>query len=263
MSKHKGLKSIVLVFGVLCLLLVGFQSLIQKDEGNRSVVSKVVNRLSPTKVQKNKEEKGKKVYLTFDDGPCNTTPELLAALDESNVKATFFVTAQFMNKKELIEQIKEIDRRGHTIAIHTYSHDYRDIYKSVDSYFSDFKKMDDIIFEAIGKRSKIFRFPGGSNTGYNAAIRSALIKEAKVRGLVYYDWNAYDGDNDGYEGSELVERAVKESGYTDKSILLMHNIPNKNSVIDGIPEIVKQLKAEGYTFDVLDESVKPIQFSSY
>lgn len=203
----------------------------------------------------------KNVYLTFDDGPCSTTPQLLDVLDKYNVKATFFVTAQFMNKKELIAMIREIDRRGHTVAVHSYSHDYGTIYNSVEAYLADFDKMDDIIFEATGKRSRIFRFPGGSNTGYNEGIREELLSVMQERGLVYFDWNAYDGDCDGYDQSAMIERAVKESSYSDHSILLMHNIPGKNTVIHALPEIIRQLDAQGHHFPALDESVKTVQFS--
>lgn len=216
-------------------------------------------------VEKQKESEDttnkKVVYITFDDGPCATTPKLLDVLDQYNVKATFFVTAQFMNDEDLVKQLKEIHDRGHVVAVHSYTHDYGQIYSSVDAFMADYKKMDDLIYEATGEHSRIFRFPGGSNTGYNSSIRKNLLEEVKKQGLIYHDWNAYDGDCDGYKGEDLIKRAVQESSYTNRSILLMHNIPGKDTVIESLPEIIKQLQAAGYTFDVIDENVKPIQFA--
>ncbi len=206
------------------------------------------------------QPQGKTVYITFDDGPCSTTPQLLDVLDECDVKATFFVTAQFMNDRELVEQMKEIHRRGHKLAVHSYTHDYNQIYSSVSAFVEDYQKMDNLIAEATGTHSKIFRFPGGSNTGYNSAIRSELLQEVKNRGLIYHDWNAYDGDCDGYTGEKLIERAVTECSYTDRSVLLMHNIPGKETVIESLPEIIRQLREAGYSFDIMSDDMKPIQF---
>lgn len=205
-------------------------------------------------------ETGKTVYLTFDDGPYQSTPQLLDVLDQYNVKATFFVTAQFLNEADLIEQIKEIDKRGHEVAVHSYSHDYQTIYSSVEAYVQDYNKMDDIIYKATGKRSTIFRFPGGSNGGYSKYIRTELIGKMNSLGLTYYDWNAYDGDCDGYKGQALINRAVAESSCTDRSILLMHDIPGKETVIESMPAIIEQLREKGYNFAPLDASVEPIQF---
>lgn len=206
------------------------------------------------------ESDDKVVYLTFDDGPCESTPELLAVLRELNVKATFFVTAQFGTDEKVLEWMKMIKEDGHELAVHSYSHKYNEIYNSVEEFLADYKKMDDMIIEATGERSHIYRFPGGSNAGYNKSIRTELIEDLNSRGIVYHDWNAYDGDCDGFSKDQMIQKAVKESGYKNKSILLMHNIPKKGDVIKALPEIVGQLKNKGYRFDVLDGTVEPIQF---
>ena len=74
-------------------------------------------------------------------------------------------------------------KEGHVIAVHTYSHRYRDIYSDVDSYLSDFKKTDDAICKVTGKRSTIFRFPGGSINIFNStfpAPKHALNLEKSI-----------------------------------------------------------------------------------
>ncbi len=203
----------------------------------------------------------KVIYLTFDDGPCQRTPKLLDVLDELDVKATFFVSAQFGGQEEILKDLKEIDARGNKIGVNSYTHQYRDIYSSVPAFLDDYKKMDDLIVQATGKRSSVFRFPGGSNTGYNEGVRKALLTEMNRRGFVYHDWNAHNGDSEGYAPDAQVERAVREASSNSKSVILMHDTPDKGSVVDVLPQIVNQLKAKGYRFDVIDETVRPFQFA--
>ena len=71
-----------------------------------------------------RQEKGiKVVYLTFDDGPTpNNTPRILEILKKNNIKATFFVIGQNP------DMYKQIVDQGHAIAIHTYSHEYKQVY---------------------------------------------------------------------------------------------------------------------------------------
>ena len=124
----------------------------------------------------------------------------------------------------------------------------------------DYNKMNKIIVSAVGESSDIFRFPGGSNAGYNKKIRRELLDRVNSEGLVYYDWNAFTGDTEGMSRSEMISKAVKECGYNNKAILLMHDVPGRDTVVEALPEILKQLQDKGYEFRALDKDVKPIQF---
>lgn len=206
-------------------------------------------------------EDEKVVYLTIDDGPTTGTPKILDILDEYNAKATWFVTGQYMEGSALEDMLKQVHDRGHAIGVHTFSHQYKSIYKSVDAYMEDYNKMNKIIVNAIGESSDMFRFPGGSNASYNKSIRDELLSHVKSEGLVYYDWNAFTGDTDGMSKSEMISKAVKESSYNNKTILLMHDVPGKDAVVEALPEILSQLQAKGYEFRALDKEVLPIQFA--
>lgn len=83
----------------------------------------------------------KYVYLTFDDGPSALTPKVLDLLDEYEAHATFFVVGK--DKEEYAEYLPEIVTRGHTLALHSYSHDYNQIYRSVDAFLEDYEKIYD------------------------------------------------------------------------------------------------------------------------
>ncbi len=202
----------------------------------------------------------KVVYITIDDGPTTDTPKILDILDRYNAKATWFVTGQYMEGAALEDMLKQIHDRGHAIGVHTFSHQYKNIYKSVDAYMADYEKMNKIIVDATGESSDIFRFPGGSNAGYNKNIRRELLDHVKSEGLVYYDWNAFTGDTDGLSRSQMIDKAVKECGYNNKAILLMHDVPGKDTVVDALPDILKALQDKGYEFRALDKDVTPIQF---
>ena len=49
---------------------------------------------------------------------------------------------------------------GHTVAIHSASHNYQQIYSSVGAYFDDLNEMSDIIYSQTGSRTTLVRFPG-------------------------------------------------------------------------------------------------------
>lgn len=75
------------------------------------------------------------IYLTFDDGPSeDVTPFILDILKEEKIRATFFVTDK---KEELNYLIKREQKEGHTVALHTATHNYSYLYSSPEAYFED------------------------------------------------------------------------------------------------------------------------------
>ena len=188
------------------------------------------------------------IYLTFDDGPNDgTTNVILDILKEEKVKATFFVTCK--GPDELIK--REYDE-GHTVALHTASHDYSIVYASVDSYFNDLKRVQDRVKNITGYESKIIRFPGGaSNTisrRYSNGIMSTLTQEVLNRGYKYYDWNISSGDAGNTTDPNVVYSNVVNSLRTDRAnMVLMHDI--KPYTRDALTNIIKYGKSNGYRFE--------------
>ena len=115
-------------------------TVIDSGQNKTSVIRKVVVYDDASKIPKN----GKVVYLTFDDGPGSYTESILNVLNKYNVKATFFVTNQFSSYQDLI---KKEYQSGHSIGVHTFSHNYGKIYESVDNYVNDFDNMNKIIYD--------------------------------------------------------------------------------------------------------------------
>ena len=217
--------------------------------GNKNTVSRIVIVYSDiSKTPKN----GKVVYLTFDDGPGSYTQSILDVLNEYNVKATFFVTNQFSSYEYLIKKEYE---SGHSIAVHTYSHNYGKIYESVDSYVNDFNEMNKIIFNETGTYTKMFRFPGGSSntiSKFNKGVVSDIAKTMNDKGYIYFDWNIDSMDTKYKDSEKIYENVISEIEKHDYSVVLMHDIKKAN--IESVRKIINYGLDNGYTFLGLDES---------
>lgn len=199
-----------------------------------------------------------KVYLTFDDGPSDLTPQVLDLLDKYNAKATFFVV--HTDNEEYTSYLKEIVDRGHTLALHSYSHDYNKIYKSVDAFLEDFNQVYNWVYEEIGVRPTLFRFPGGSTNGKTAVVND-IIAEMERRGFIYYDWNVSSGDGSNLTTTEnILENVCTNVGNFDQPVVLMHDGAGKNATFKALPTILKTLADEGYEFCSLDEHLTPVQY---
>lgn len=195
---------------------------------------------------------GKILYLTFDDGPGPYTQKILNTLDKYGVKATFFVTNQFPGYVNLIKKEYEA---GHTVAVHTYTHEYN-IYKSVDAYINDFDKMNDVIAKYTGTKSTLFRFPGGSSNtvscGYNKGVVKQIANKMTSMGYTYFDWDVSSGDASGAGRSKIYSNVVNGASWCSKCVFLMHDI--KSTTADELDNILKTLTSKGYRFGTLSSS---------
>lgn len=191
--------------------------------------------------------KGGTIYLTFDDGPREgTTNVILDILKEENVKATFFVTNGGPDYL-----IKRIVDEGHTIALHTATHNYKTVYSSVDAYFNDLAIVHDRVKRLTGVDSKIIRFPGGSSNtvskNYSKGIMTILAKEVVNRGYKYYDWNIESGDaGKTTTSSGVYNNVIKYLSKTRINMVLMHDV--KTYTRDALRNIIIYGKENGYSF---------------
>lgn len=196
------------------------------------------------------------MYLTFDDGPSKEcTDKVLDVLKEKNVKATFFLIGEYVEKYP--EVARRIAAEGHTIGIHCYQHDYGVLYESKESYLEDFQKAYDTIYEVTGVEAKLFRFPGGSVNAYNEDVRNDIIEEMTNRGFIYFDWNAgLEDAAKNYEPQQLIENARSTTLGRKRIVMLAHDrVLNTalclGDLIDQFPE---------YRMEPLTNDTEPIQF---
>ena len=200
---------------------------------------------------------GQKVlYLTFDDGPSALTPQILDILDKYDVKATFFVTGF---ATDCSKYIKEAYDRGHTIGMHTYSHDYSNVYKSAEAYYKDLDKISRLCKKELGFIPHYIRFPGGSSntvsSNYCDGIMTYLSKDVLKKGYQYYDWNCTNGDAVGGRQpvGKLYKNAVEAAGGTDL-VMLCHDSGDKQTTVDSLSKIIEYYQAEGYVLKAIDDT---------
>ncbi len=195
----------------------------------------------------------KVIYLTFDDGPSQYTGELLDVLSKYNVKATFFVTGRNSN---YFHYIKRAYDEGHTIGLHTYSHNYSLVYSSIDAYFSDLNSINEIVREQTGSYSNIIRFPGGSSNtvsrNYTVGIMSQLSSLVESKGYKYFDWNVSSGDASSVilDSSSYAQNVINGLGNGSYYVVLQHDT-NVNS-IRAVSNIIEYGLSHGYSFRAID-----------
>ena len=191
------------------------------------------------------------IYLTFDDGPrSGTTDIILNVLKEKGVKATFFVTSNGPD-----DLIKRAYDEGHSIGLHTASHDYSVVYASMDSYFQDLQIVSDRVERITGEKSMLIRFPGGSSNTiskkYCPGIMSELTQEVLNRGYRYYDWTIDSRDAEGgkFTADEISDFVTSKLSHDKVNMVLMHDV--KVTTKDAIGKIIDYGKANGYTFEAI------------
>ena len=215
-----------------------------------------------------KEEKAKKetppqppvvtgnrvVYLTFDDGPSPRTSEILDILKKYNVKATFFVTNQNSQYDYLIKRAYD---EGHTIGLHTSSHNYHEIYASEDAYFADLQAIQDKVYNITGYRSTIIRFPGGSSntvSRFNPGIMTRLTQLVEERGFYYHDWNVDSEDAAGANEERQMNNVMTYSPKHEVVNLLMHDSGNKYATVNSLEAKIKYYLDNGYSIEPITPS---------
>lgn len=210
-------------------------------------------------VQTDNKTDEKIVYLTFDDGPSDRTAEILDLLDEYSIKATFFILYNDSDKARDI--ILRAYNEGHTIGVHSTSHSYKEIYKSVDSYLSDFEICFEFIQDITGEAPSLFRFPGGSVNSYNKKVRKDIADELLRRGFTYFDWNVSGEDaTKNYSEESIYSNVMVGCTDRNKSVVLLHDSAGKTQTVAALKRIIPELLELGYTFKALDENTQPAIF---
>ena len=213
-------------------------------------------------VKKDRDYDRKVVYLTFDDGPSAHTDKILEILNEYNAKATFFVTG---NNQKHNDVLKRIVGQGSVVALHTYTHNYAEVYASEEAYFKDLQKISDMVKEATGVESKLIRFPGGSSNTvskqYCPGLMTKLTKAVQEKGYQYFDWNcdSTDASGNNVPVKTLVENATSSSARHIN--ILMHDTDAKGTTVEALPDIIKHYRSQGYAFEALTVDSYPAHHS--
>lgn len=203
--------------------------------------------------------KPKIIYLTFDDGPSPLTGKFLDVLDKYNVKGTFFLVGNQIT--ENAEVVKRIYDEGHSIGLHTYTHNYKAIYPNRNTFLKEMSQCQDEIYNLTGSRPNIIRFPGGSRK----RLDETFLNQLHSLNYKVFDWNAYTSDGIDYRlpPERLYNEATRTTITCYPIILLMHcDYVNKNTLA-ALPWIIKYYQQQNFEFKAITNETQEYYFTIY
>lgn len=201
------------------------------------------------------------IYLTFDDGPSDITPEVLTVLKENDVKATFFIVDYSEEDKSKVQRIIE---EGHTLGLHGMSHDYATIYSSLDAITENFIGLRNKILDDFNYSATYIRFPGGaSNTiskNYCEGIMTEATNKVEQEGFTYYDWNVdVDDAGSARTADRIYDNFVAGIAPKRENVVLMHDGYGHQATADALQKIIDYANDNGYVFSAITEDTIPVQ----
>ena len=209
------------------------------------------------------DDRLRKVYLTFDDGPSEETDRILDILEEYQVKATFFVTGKPDDKYG--DVYRRIVADGHTLGMHSFSHNYSRIYASEEAFREDVEQLRDYLYQETGVKSDFYRFPGGSSNTVSRTSIQQLITYLNEQNIVYFDWNVSAGDaTSEYVSSErITSRVISQAGEYKEAVVLLHDASDKKSTVEALPMIIEGIqKMENTVILPISDATIPVQHIS-
>ncbi len=207
------------------------------------------------------------IYLTFDDGPSmEVTPEILDILDANNIKATFFIVDYDEEELPLLERMIE---EGHTIGIHSYTHQYSLVYSSVDAFMQDIDTLWTKLYDDTGYEAFVMRFPGGSSNTYSVdycpGIMSELVQLVSEEGWMFMDWNVSGADAEGdvLSSEQIYENVIQDLNIDRKNVVLLHDLMTQSTTAEALQSIIDYGIDNGYTFKAIQPDTVPIHNPVY
>jgi peptidoglycan-N-acetylglucosamine deacetylase len=138
----------------------------------------------------------------------------------------------------------------------------------MQDFIADFLRLENLLYDTVGVRPKIIRYPGGSNNTVSnryggAGMMRQIISEMSSRGYVHCDWNVDAGDATSAinNKSAIVRNALSQAAGKEKAIVLLHDAEFQKNTPVALPEIIQGLRAQGFVFDVLAADSYLVQFA--
>ena len=206
------------------------------------------------------EDSIRRVYLTFDDGPSEQTEKILDILNDYQIKATFFTTGK--PPEQYGDVYRRIVAEGHTLGMHSYSHNYSKIYASKEAFAEDLENLRNLLYQETGIQSTCYRFPGGSSNTVSKVEIEELIDYLNSQNIVYYDWNvsAADATSEYVSSERIANRVLSQVGAYKDVIVLMHDSSDKKSTVEALPMMIEGIqKMEDTVILPITDTTIPIQ----
>ncbi len=182
------------------------------------------------------------IYLTFDLGYENGyTETIIDILNQNNIKGTFFITGDYLEREPNIVQ-KIIDD-GHVLANHTDQHlTLPEI--SIQDATDDVMNLHDMVLEQFNYEMTLFRFPKGEFSEQTLSLLQNLGYKSVFWSFAYLDWET-DNQPDPQQSLQKLISSAHGGG-----IYLLHTVSSTNAEI--LDDFIKQIKLQGFVFDEID-----------
>ena len=192
----------------------------------------------------NKEQK--LVYLTFDLGyEAGYTPKILEVLKQNEVKATFFITAHYVNTQP--DLVKQMIDEGHIIGNHTVNHKSMPSC-SLETIKKEVMDLHSAIYDKFGYEMKFIRPPKGEYSERTVAYTNTLGYTSVMWSFGYDDWDEKKQGREEYGKKKILDNVH------NGEIMLLHATSKDNANI--LDDVIKEIKNMGYEFRNIDQFEK-------
>jgi peptidoglycan/xylan/chitin deacetylase (PgdA/CDA1 family) len=192
----------------------------------------------------------KAIALTFDDGPSESTPEILEILARQNARATFFQCGA--NVERIPETALAVARAGHEIGNHGYSHPLY-CFRSPRFIENDLRRAQQTILAATGARPSWLRVPFGARWFGLAEAQRRLELTGVMWTTIGYDWSL---------GADAVVERVMRS-ISNGSILCLHDgrelhaRPDIGVTVEAVRRLLPMLLDRGFKLETVSQLLCP------
>ena len=188
----------------------------------------------------------KYIYLTFDNGyEAGYTEKILDVLKENDVKATFFITGQYLKTSE--DLVKRMIDEGHTVGNHTVNHKNMPGLDN-ETIKEEVMNLHKSVYEKFNYEMKYIRPPKGEYSEESIAYTNTLGYTTVMWSFAYDDWEENKQGREDYAKTKIYDNLH------NGEIMLLHATSKDNSNI--LDEVIKEIKNQGYEFRSLNEFVR-------
>jgi len=190
------------------------------------------------------------IALTFDDGPSESTPELLEILARYSAPATFFECGA--NVRRLPGVAREVADAGHEIGNHSDSHPLLAL-KSAAFIDRELSAAQQAIEDATGQRPRYFRPPYGVRWFGLRAAQKRLGLTGVTWSTIALDWKR--------QTPAVVSRLLR--GAVNGAILCLHDgrvlehRPDIGVTHQAVRELLPRLIEQGFHFEKVTDILCP------
>lgn len=194
----------------------------------------------------------KVLALTFDDGPDSTyTPQVLDILAEKNVRATFFVVgANGVVNKGLLQRMYV---EGHDLGNHTFTHLNSDEASS-EHLKIELNATQRLLESTVGVRTRLFRPPYAADLEPTTVDGADMLRMAASLGYLTIGMSIDPKDWARQLPQQIIDATLTRARQGDGNVVLLHDAGGKRAAtVEALPQIIDQLRAEGYRFVTMHE----------